>query len=92
MKQILNRVLKVVSVQEAIAPEKSGAMAVADEIPERSNEMTWAFIKNLNPREVITFQDGEQFQFPSNFFITSDAELAENIRVAASKYNIIENS
>lgn len=91
MKQLLNRVLTVVDVEDAVAPEQSGA-TIPQEVPERNSDETWGFIKNLNTGELITFEDGEEFRFPKNFFITGDRELAEKLRSVAGKYNIIENS
>lgn len=90
MKQQLNRVTTVVNVEDAVAPEESGA-TVVQESPERLDE-TWGFIKNMNTQELITFEDGDEFRFSQTFLITGDRELAEKLRLVASKYNIIENS
>jgi hypothetical protein len=48
----------------------------------------WAFVKNGNVREKITFKDGTEFTFPSTVFITEDEELVKKIREVESLYNI----
>lgn len=93
MKQSLNRVTTVVDVEDAVAPVLTGAADLQEIAPEaeRASDQTWGFIKNMHTKELIKFGDGTEFTFPSTFFITSDEELAENIRSVLGKYNIIEN-
>jgi hypothetical protein len=48
----------------------------------------WAFVKNGNFKELITFKDGATFTFPSTIFVTDDKELADKILEVASTSNI----
>jgi hypothetical protein len=56
------------------------------------------FVKNLNPSEVITFENGEQFQFPklngskahANVLKTEDKKLIANLESILTQYNIIK--
>src|ERR1700722_20390348 len=40
---------------------------------------TWAFVKNINPKEEILFKDGTKFSFKDNLLIVRDPELADKI-------------
>ena len=58
------------------------------------------FVKNLNPGELITLENGETFQFPSvverqrKYYLPEvfvSEELAEELRKVATKYRITES-
>jgi hypothetical protein len=62
--------------QSAIASETNGKNG------------TWAFVKNQNVKEQITFKDGSKFQFPDTLFVTKDKELAEKLQAVSETFNI----
>lgn len=68
-----------------LSPSKDGEKE-AVEVPDR----IWEFIKNINQQEVVVFEDGSKFVFPSTRFVTADPKLAEKLKAVASRYNIIQ--
>lgn len=49
----------------------------------------WTFVKNIHPGEIIRFQDGTSFQFPSVVFVTHDEMLAARLVSVAARHHIV---
>lgn len=47
------------------------------------------FVKNINPREQITFKDGTKFRFPAQLYRCTDPEQAAKIKEVADYYGIV---
>jgi len=47
------------------------------------------FVKNTNPRERITFEDGTKFVFPGQSYLCQDFEIATQILKVADRYSIV---
>lgn len=62
----------------------------ADNPPASTATGNFVFIKNLNPYQMMKFEDGTVLAFNATKFVTTDPKLADKIRKVAAKYRVIE--
>jgi hypothetical protein len=71
--------------------EVLGGAVEAAPLPQAEKQINFTFVKNLNPREIITLEDGTKLQFKGTKFETEDKNLARMISNVAESYGIFES-
>lgn len=80
---------KAAAVTGIEATKADPVLPVAEATEAPAKEQTvWRFVKNWNPTELITFEDGSTYQFKDTEFKTSDKDLAEKLLAVAGQYSI----
>jgi len=82
-----------------VAPELE---RIVEEAPQAPAQVSWRFVKQHTPGQVLRFKDGSEFKFrliksndgsgfcPSSNVDTTDEKLAENLRSLSSGYGVVE--